>query len=107
MRESQEELDKIEADALPDFDHVDGNTLDEEELPKPVRSQRRQRRWIISISALLLTLVLAGVIFSVLRSRGISPTYQYQQVTLGDLSLSVSATGPLQGNTYNADFAVN
>jgi multidrug efflux pump subunit AcrA (membrane-fusion protein) len=104
MSESEEKLDKLEVDILPDFNY---NTLDEEEFPQLVRP-RRQQRWIILISALLLALVLAGATFSVLGSRGASPpTYQYQKVTLGDLSLSVSATGSLQGDTYHADFAVN
>jgi multidrug efflux pump subunit AcrA (membrane-fusion protein) len=111
MPESQEKLDKFEVDAPPDFDHADGrNTVDEEEFLKSgrsQRSQRRQRSWIILTSALLLALILAGTTFAVLRSRGPSPTYRYQKVTLGGLSLSVSATGPLQGNTYHADFAVN
>ncbi len=107
MRESQEKLDKLEADTPSHFDGVDRNTLDEEEFPKPARPQRRQRHWIILISALLIVLILAAATFVALRNRGTSPTYHYQKVTLGNLSLSVSATGPLQGNTYNADFAVN
>ncbi len=107
MRESQEKLDKLEADTPSHFDGVDRNTLDEEEFPKPARPQRRQRHWIILIPALLIVLILAGATFVALRNRGTSPTYHYQKVTLGNLSLSVSATGPLQGNTYNADFAVN
>jgi len=107
MRESQEKLDKLEADTPSHFDGVDRNALDEEEFPKLARPQRRQRHWIILISALLIVLILAGATFVALRNRGSSPTYHYQKVTLGNLSLSVSATGPLQGNTYNADFAVN
>ena len=107
MRESQEKLDKLEADTPSHFDGVDRNALDGEEFPKPARPQRRQRHWIILISALLIVLILAGATFVALRNRGTSPTYHYQKVTLGNLSLSVSATGPLQGNTYNADFAVN
>jgi len=94
MRESQEKLDKLEADTPSHFDGVDRNTLDEEEFPKPARPQRRQRHWIILIPALLIVLILAGATFVALRNRGTSPTYHYQKVTLGNLSLSVSATAP-------------
>jgi hypothetical protein len=38
MRESEEKLDKLEADAPDDFDHAEGrNTLDEEEFLKSDR----------------------------------------------------------------------
>jgi multidrug efflux pump subunit AcrA (membrane-fusion protein) len=111
MHESEEKLDKFEVDAPADFDHGDGrNTLDEEEFLKSVRSERprwRQRAWIILISALLIGLLLAGATWLVLRSRGPTFIYHYQKIIVGKLSLSVSATGPLQGDTYHADFAVN
>lgn len=107
MAESQEELDNIEGNSLPDAEYIGRNILDEEEFALPVRSKRRRGGWIILTSSILLALVFAGAGFSVLRSHSSSPAYYYQKVTLGDLSLSVSATGSLEGDTYDADFAVN
>jgi multidrug efflux pump subunit AcrA (membrane-fusion protein) len=107
MAESQEELDKIEGNILPDAEYAGRNILDEEVFAQPARSQKRPRRWIILTSSILLVIVFAGVGFSVLRSHSSSPTYSYQTVTLSDLSLTVNATGSLEGDTYDADFAVN
>ncbi len=61
------------------------------------------RRWIIIVVVVLLIILLAGLIFRAL-NRGPRVTYQYGQVTQGNLTLTVNATGPIQSGTYNLVF---
>ena len=86
--------------ALPNFDD------DTDESISPiVRPQRRRRNIIIAISILLLLVLLAALFLpSLLRPKKLT-TYQYQPVTQGSFSLTVSATGPLQSGTYNVVFS--
>lgn len=67
---------------------------------------RRGRRWITIIALLLLVIVLGGVASVLLRPRSPQVTYQSQTVVKGDLNITASATGPIQGTVYNADFVV-
>lgn len=70
----------------------------------------RQRRWIIGIAVVLLVVIVAGVLFNVFNKSRLTTTtasYQFSQVTQGNLLLSATATGTLQGNTYNVDFPVS
>jgi multidrug efflux pump subunit AcrA (membrane-fusion protein) len=86
--------------------------FDEESSPVPIGTPspgqgRGRRGWIAAIAILLLVIVLGGLVFVLLRPNGASTaTYQNQTVVKGNLQLTVSATGPLQGTTYNADFLV-
>src|SRR5258708_13675660 len=84
---------------LPDF--LDENDpLDDELTPKPTRSRRRM---VIIISAILLVIIILGIVF--FATRGSKPiTYQSQAVKQGNLTFSISATGPLQANVYSLNF---
>ncbi|TMD69761.1 MAG: biotin/lipoyl-binding protein, partial [Chloroflexi bacterium] len=64
----------------------------------------RGRRWITIIALLLLVIILGGLAFALLRPRSPQVTYQSQTVVKGDLNITASATGPIQGTLYNADF---
>jgi HlyD family secretion protein len=62
---------------------------------------------IAAIAILLLLIILGGLAFALLRGNAAPrATYQNQTVVKGNLQLTVSATGPIQGTTYNADFLV-
>lgn len=101
MLESQQKSENKDFD-LPSF-HDDEDELDEENLSGQKKSRRRG--WIIGISIVLLLIILIPVAFFTLRAlRPPRVQYQYQQVGQGNLSLVVSATGPVQGTIYNADF---
>jgi multidrug efflux pump subunit AcrA (membrane-fusion protein) len=88
---------------LPSF--ADDEDRDEDEKIEAAQKRARRRRWYIPIAVVLLLIILVPVIFFALRGlrmRGV--TYQYKQVTQGNIALIVSATGPVQGTIYNADF---
>jgi multidrug efflux pump subunit AcrA (membrane-fusion protein) len=63
----------------------------------------RRRSGIITIAIILLIIVLGAILISIL-TRPKPPTYQYAQATKGNISQTVSATGPLQSATYNLIF---
>jgi multidrug efflux pump subunit AcrA (membrane-fusion protein) len=101
MLESQQKSENKNLD-LPSF-HDDDDDLDEENLSGQKKSRRRG--WIIAISIVLLLIILIPIVF--FTTRGLRRTrvqYQSQQVRQGNLSLVVSATGPVLGAIYNADF---
>ncbi len=101
MLESQQKSENKNLD-LPNF-HDDDDDLDEENLSGQKKSRRRG--WIIAISVVLLLIILIPIVF--FTTRGLRRTrvqYQSQQVRQGNLSLVVSATGPVLGAIYNADF---
>lgn len=101
MLESQQKSENKNLD-LPSF-HDDDDDLDEENLSGQEKSRRRG--WIISISIVLLLIILIPIVF--FTTRGLRRTrvqYQSQQVRQDNLSLVVSATGPVLGTIYNADF---
>jgi multidrug efflux pump subunit AcrA (membrane-fusion protein) len=98
-------------DDHPSF-HSEVGFFDEEgppvsaDMASPGRGRGR-RGWIAAIAILLLVIVLGGLAFVLLRPNGAPrATYQNQTVVKGNLQVTVSATGPLQGTTYNADFLV-
>jgi HlyD family secretion protein len=80
------------------------NLFDESILLKPKVPWWRRRRWQVGIIAFILLAILLRVVFVARSAAHPSITYQYQKVTQGDLALSVSATGPVQGTVYNVDF---
>ena len=110
MQESPQRTEK----QLVDHPHVqvDMGFFDEEGSPVPISTTspqqgRGRRGWIAAIAILLLVIVLGGLAFALLRGNAAPrATYQNQTVVKGNLQLTVSATGPIQGTTYNADFLV-
>jgi HlyD family secretion protein len=88
---------------LPGFgDGGDGG--DGGNLPGPPPPWWRTRRGIIGIAVVLLVIILGGVLISLL-NRPKPITYQRAQATMGDLSLTISATGPVQSGIYNVMFS--
>ncbi len=69
----------------------------------PSGTPRRRRRWIIVVVVLLLVLLVGGLILRAAHRRS-QVTYQTGQVTRGNLTITVNATGPLQSGTYNLIF---
>ncbi|HYT28499.1 MAG TPA: efflux RND transporter periplasmic adaptor subunit, partial [Ktedonobacteraceae bacterium] len=68
---------------------------------KPTRPWWRRRAGIIGIVLVLLVVLAAGLLYTQLKQQP-PPSYQYGQVTQGDLALTIDATGPLQSPaTYN------
>src|SRR5579875_3588691 len=63
----------------------------------------RRRGPIIGIAVLLLIVLIGGIAFALLR-RPRAVTYQFSQVTQGNLALTISATGPLQSGVYDVNF---
>jgi multidrug efflux pump subunit AcrA (membrane-fusion protein) len=86
--------------------------FDEEGSPVPTGTASPQQGRgrigrIAAIVILLLVILLGGLAFALLRPNAAPrATYQNQTVVQGNLQLTVSATGPIQGTTYNADFLV-
>jgi multidrug efflux pump subunit AcrA (membrane-fusion protein) len=64
-----------------------------------------RRRWVVITAAVLLAIILLGVLLGVLRALRSGVTYQYQSAAVGNLALTVSATGPVQGGIYDVNFA--
>lgn len=103
MLEPQQKQPEEQELNLPSFH--DDDDIDESSQP---RQGSRHRGWIIGISIVLLLIILIPAAFYIMRSlRPPRVVYQYHQVTQGNLSLIVSATGPVQGTIYNADFATS
>ena len=97
QRPGSEDLD------LPSF--ADDEDRDEDEKIEAVQKRARRRRRYITIAVVLLIIILLPVIFFATRGlRMRRVTYQYKEVTQGNIALVVSATGPVQGTIYNADF---
>src|SRR6266480_1104805 len=89
--------------SLPDFNAMAPEDQGSPLPPKP--SWWRSRGAIITF-ILVALLILAGFLaFFLIRGRQRPITYQKQQVTQGNFSLTVSATGPVQSATYNVVFS--
>lgn len=93
---------------------IDIDTEDFEIAPLPTRTPARrypkkQRLWIIPIVVGLLILLVGGGVFAYLQlSR--PPAVQYTQATasIGNLAVTISATGPVQANAvYNLNFSAS
>src|SRR6266487_1298889 len=91
---------------LPDFSDEDDVAGDQDDLsvPKPPW-WRRRGGIIIIISVILLIVLLGGLVLAVQLTRRQARVFQTAKVIQGNLTLIVSATGPLQGGTYNVDFS--
>lgn len=83
---------------LPGLSGGDANDVSTATLP-----WWRRPRVIIGIAIALLIVLIGGLLLSFL-NRKPPVTYQTQQVTQGDLSLTINATGPLQSSVYNLVF---
>src|SRR5260221_797673 len=77
---------------------------DDASLGSPSPPWWRRRGVIIGIIILLLVILLGGLLLTVL-NREPSVAYQCQHVTQGDLGVTISATGRLQGGVYNINFS--
>src|SRR5215471_18027510 len=87
------------------FDDLEGPD-DDGALSAP-RPPWLRRRWIFAVGGLLIVALVVGGAFATARGRAQPITYQTQSVTQGNLVLTVSATGPVQVATYDANFAIN
>jgi multidrug efflux pump subunit AcrA (membrane-fusion protein) len=93
---------------------VDNNTEDFEIMPLtsdvPVnRPPKKRRLWIIPIVVGLLILLVGGGVFAYIQVNR-PPAVQYTQAkaTVGNLAVTVSATGPVQPNAvYNLNFSAS
>lgn len=90
------------------FEEADTQLLGSVRPPASTRLMRlwgRWRPWQVGGAAGLVALVLASTLFAVAASRGPALTYRSQQVTQGNLALTVHATGPLQSAIYDVNFS--
>src|SRR5437870_3500301 len=92
-----------ESFVLPTFSD-DDFAGDQADLAAPRPPWWRGRRGIIIIAVILLLVILGGIVLGIRLTRRPTRVYQTAPVTRGNFSLTVSATGPLQGGTYNINF---
>jgi len=105
MQEAQQKTENQVVD-LPTY-HDDIDDMNEASFARSRGPWWKQRRWIITISAVLLIIIIAGILFAVFsRSSKAATNYQFSQITQGNLQLTAVATGTLEGNVYNVDFPV-
>src|SRR5260370_14273641 len=81
-----------------------GDSEDDASLASPSPPWWRRRGVIVGIVILLLVILLGGLLLMVL-NRKPRVNYQFGQANQGNLSVTISATGPLQGGVYNINFA--
>ena len=86
---------------LPSFSENGDADADQGGSPAP---WWRRRRGITILIVILLIVLLGGFVLRAL-NRKPAVTYQYQQVTQGNLAVTISATGPVQSATYNLIFS--
>jgi multidrug efflux pump subunit AcrA (membrane-fusion protein) len=94
----------VEDDEAPYLDDIDNNTI----LAPPERKRSRRRNWIIAPAVVLILVLVAGSALLYMHNTS-QPSVQYtqQSVNIGNLTLTVSGTGPLNPNaTYNMNFSV-
>src|SRR5216683_6731416 len=81
-----------------------GDSEDDESLASPSPPWWRRRGVIVGIVILLLVILLGGLLLAVL-NRKPRVNYQFGQANQGNLAVTISATGPLQGGVYNINFS--
>ncbi len=81
-----------------------GDSEDDASLASPSPPWWRRRGVIVGIAILLIVIILGGLLLTVL-NRKPRVAYQFQQATQGNLAVTISATGPLQGGVYNINFS--
>lgn len=89
---------------LPNFNDDDTDGGDEEALAAK-RPWWRQPRWIAVVAGVLIVVLLLTVPMIVRAFNGPRVTYTTAQVTQGDLTVTVSATGPVQSALYDVNFS--
>ena len=106
MQEAQQKTESQVVD-LPTY-HDDIDDMNEISVARSRNPWWKQRRWIVSISVVLLAIIIAGILFTVFnKSSKAATNYEFSQVTQGNLQLTAAATGTLEGNVYNVDFPVS
>lgn len=94
---------------LIDDENID-IVLNQEPLPPEHRQGRKRRQWIITTVVLLLViLVVGGGLFAYLQFTSPPPVqYTQQAVTTGNLSVTISSSGPIQaGAEYDMNFTAS
>ncbi len=88
------------------LDLFDSDTFDEEFSAHPKMPWWR-RRWTGIVAAVVLVALIGGV--AVARARGAPKpiTYSYATIAQGNLTLTVSGTGPVEASLYNLNFAAS
>jgi HlyD family secretion protein len=81
-----------------------GDSEDDASLASPSPPWWRRRGVIIGIVILLLVILLGSLLLTVLNRRP-RVNYQFGQANQENLSVTISATGPLQGGVYNINFS--
>lgn len=88
---------------LPGFSE-DTAPFESDTLSEPPRPWWRQR-WAVIGGVALAVILLVGIVLTALASRRTPAVYQYATATQGDLTLTVTATGPLQSAIYDVNFS--
>lgn len=94
----------VEDDEAPYLEDIDNNTI----LAPPERKRSRRRNRIIAPAVVLILVLVAGSALLYMHNTS-QPSVQYtqQSVNIGNLTLTVSGTGPLNPNaTYSMNFSV-
>lgn len=89
---------------LPNFNDDDADSGDEEALAAK-RPWWRQPRWIAIVSGVLIVVLLLTVPMIVRGMSKTTVTYSTAQVTQGNLTVTVSATGPVSSAIYDVNFS--
>ena len=73
------------------------------------RRRRGPRLWLIGVIVIALVALVGGGVFAYMQFTGPRPvTYTQSAATLGNLAVTVSATGPVQANAvYNMNFGAS
>ncbi|MBA2287583.1 MAG: biotin/lipoyl-binding protein [Ktedonobacteraceae bacterium] len=100
MPESQQRTEN-DVLTLPDFSDNDTEFLDAQAL---AARKRGRRRWIVVLVVVLLVVVLGALVLGALRGNRVPVAYRTQTASQGNLSLAVTASGPMQGTIYGVSF---
>jgi multidrug efflux pump subunit AcrA (membrane-fusion protein) len=87
--------------ALLGFNEEDDELFDTKQTVR----KRPRKRTLVIISIVLVVVILGGLLLVIRAHQAPGFSYTTQQVQQGTLSLTVNATGPVQGNVYNVDFS--
>ena len=109
MQESPERTEQ----QMVDLSRTGSDTIDffAGDVRPPPRPRRKRGPWVLILMLTLVILVVGIGAIALLGSRSGSSaatgsSYRNQAVVVGNLALTVNATGPVQGTVYNADFVV-
>ncbi len=90
---------------LPNFNDDDDTDFADEDAPAAKRPWWRQPRWIAIVAGALILVLLLTVPMMVRAFSGPRITYTTAQAVQGNLTMTVSATGPVQSAIYNVNFS--